>query len=155
MTILCPERGCFAQMVIINFKMVKKINFEKSHKFFVQEIEKDTELRIVTGEVLVPEEVDSQGDIISEDEIRKTAHNFLSDYRGEGNKVQHSRKNDKLRIVESYISLVDMEINKHKIKKGSWVMSSKILDDKIWDQIKKGELTGYSIGGQGFATYED
>jgi len=44
-------------------------------------------------------------------------------------------------IVESYID-----------QNGSWVLATKITDDKVWQMIKDGIITGYSVGGRGKRT---
>jgi len=107
------------------------------------------ELRLVLGIVLEPETVDLQEDIYSADEIRKTAHNFMADYHGQGNGFMHNSKGEKgLRIVESYLAPIDMVVNKEKIKKGTWLMGTMVLDDKIWEMVKNGKITGYSVGGK-------
>ena len=118
-------------------------------------ITKGTELHLVTGVVLEPETTDAQGDIYNAEEIRKTAHQFMSMYQGEGNKLMHSKMNSGLRIVESYIVPVDMDINGNTIKKGTWLMTSLILDDKVWELVKTGKITGYSIGGRSNAVAEN
>ncbi len=117
-------------------------------KFDDVTIEKGTELRLVSGVVLEPETTDGQGDIYSADEIRKSAHEFMANYSGQGNGLMHkSFGEDSLRIVESYLAPVDFKIGKQIVTKGTWVMSSLILDNKLWNLVKSGKLTGYSIRG--------
>ena len=52
----------------------------------------DQEQRIVSGPVLVPEEIDKQQDIVSEEEIIKAAHGFMKDYQNIN--IMHSSKYD-------------------------------------------------------------
>lgn len=101
--------------------------------------------RIVVGAVLIPEETDLQGDIISVDSIEKAAHDYLSRYRGTG--VMHNDFKRSIQVVESYIAPVDFVLGGQKITKGTWMLVFKILDDAIWSQVMKGELQGFSIGG--------
>ena len=110
-------------------------------------IKRDEEERIATGIVLEPETIDSQEDIESEDEIRKAAFDFMR--RGAKIKLQHkvAMSRDEVYVIENYVAPVDFEINGEKVKKGSWVMSVKIEDDDIWDSVKTGKLTGFSVGG--------
>nr|WP_051009134.1 XkdF-like putative serine protease domain-containing protein [Bacillus xiamenensis] len=49
-------------------------------------------------------------------------------------------------VVESYIAPSDFERGDEVIKKGSWVLVTK-ASDEIWEQIQKGEITGYSMAG--------
>ncbi len=139
-----------------NGNLFLSIDLFNSHSYLLPEtfqfeeitIEKGRELKLVSGIVLEPETTDGQGDIYSSDEIRKTAHEFMANYSGQGNGLMHkSFGEDSLRIVESYLAPVDFTINKQSVKKGTWVMTSLILDDKLWSLVKKGKLTGYSIRG--------
>jgi len=52
-------------------------------------------------------------------------------------------------VVESYIAPQDFTINDQTVKKGSWVMSVKVHCPDLWEQIKAGEVTGFSIGAVG------
>jgi len=124
-------------------------------------IKKGEELRYILGVVLEPETVDATrtdktiGDIYSEEEVRKAAHNFMMTYSGSGNDLMHSGKDNlKLKIVESYIAPSDMSVGEAVVRKGTWMMATLVLDNQIWDAVKKGEITGYSIGGYSDARYE-
>jgi hypothetical protein len=116
-----------------------------------------TEERIVYGIVLEPETEDSQTDIYSADEVRKAAHGFMEGYRN-GNYTAHQHDGlditDQLLVLESFIAPVDFDLDGEPVKKGTWLMSSRILSDTIWEGVKKGEVTGYSIGGDAFRNPE-
>jgi len=109
-------------------------------------LQKDAEKRIVLGPALVPEQTDLQGDIIGLDEIEKAAHEYLANEASEQG-VMHRDFSKKLEVVESYIAPVDFEINGRKIVKGTWMLAFRILDDDTWEDVKKGVLRGFSIGG--------
>ena len=49
-------------------------------------------------------------------------------------------------VVESYVAPDDFEIGNAVIRKGSWVLVTK-ASDEVWDQIKAGIITGYSMAG--------
>ncbi|MBC7340960.1 MAG: hypothetical protein H5U02_00640, partial [Clostridia bacterium] len=104
----------------------------------------DEERRIVYGVVLEPESVDSQGEVISAEEIEKAAHKFLVKSRVVGD---WHRKKAQGEVVESYIAPDDFEMGGQKVKKGSWVLAVHITDDELWRKVKEGEYTGYSVGG--------
>ena len=116
----------------------------------------DEEKRIVYGKALVPDKVDSQGDIVSKEDIEEAAHNFL------------------INLQKAYIELLTFGVNKtnasqigymHRVFKGvggfgyivesyidpdgAWVLATKINDETVWKMIKNGRITGYSIGGTG------
>ena len=55
--------------------------------------------------------------------------------------------NGKIRIYESYIAPANLTIGGQKVKKGTWLLMYHVLDDAIWQQIKSGKLTGFSMGG--------
>lgn len=106
------------------------------------------EERFILGVVLEPDEVDSQGDTISAEEIRQAAHKYMEDYGNIG--LQHQTfVNGKIKILESYILPVAAEIGGQAVKAGTWLMAFRILDESIWTAVKEGLLNGLSIGGLG------
>ena len=40
-----------------------------------------------------------------------------------------------------------IEIGGVRLRKGTWLLAVRILSDELWEQVKGGELTGFSIGG--------
>ncbi len=102
--------------------------------------------RYVLGIVLEPEEVDAQGDIYSAEEIRSAAHRFMETFQGLG--VMHRfRVNGDVKILESYLAPADFELGGQNIRRGTWLLAVRILSDELWEQVKDGELAGFSIGG--------
>jgi len=119
--------------------------FEKEVSFIPLLKATKKEERIVYGIVYEPDEEDSQGDEANAEEIRKAAYQFME--KVQTFKVMHKGKNVKVRILENYLAPVDFVIEGKSVKKGSWVLVTRILDNKIWKAIKKGKLTGYSMAG--------
>jgi hypothetical protein len=111
------------------------------------------ELQQATFLVLSPEEVDLHGDIYSAEEVRKACHNF-NNHSMTAN-LLHLVETDTFSIVESYISPVDMVLGERLIKAGSWLVVTQMYDDEIWEEVKKGNLTGVSIGGYAQTQYLD
>lgn len=107
-------------------------------------IEKGDE-QIVYGIVYEPDTKDAQGDQANEEEIRKAAYTFMEN--AQAFKVMHKGKKVKVSILENYIAPCDFEVAKRKVKKGSWVLVTRVLDKKLWQEIKQGKLTGYSMAG--------
>jgi len=103
------------------------------------------ELKQATFLVLSPEEVDLHGDIYSADEVRKACHNFNSHSMTAN--LLHLVETDTFSIAESYISPVEMQLGEQVLKAGSWLVVTQFYDDEIWEEVKKGNLTGISIGG--------
>ena len=89
----------------------------------------DHEEQTVTGVVLQPEVVDAQGDIMSAQVIKESAHNFLAAFnKGTKLGVQHSIfKAGQLELVESFIAPIDMVLGLKTVKAGSWIMTVKVL----------------------------
>ncbi len=103
------------------------------------------EERTVFGVVLEPEVVDAQGDIYSEEEVRNTAWKFMERYQQFG--LMHVTIEPMILPLESYCAPVDMDINGRKVRKGTWLLRVRVLDDTMWEAVKAGALTGFSIGG--------
>ena len=106
----------------------------------------DDEQRLIYGIVLVPDVEDLQGDICSKEDIQEAAHEYL--VKSRLIKAQHRAPTD-AEVVECYIAPIDIPIGKGIAPAGSWVMVTKVNSEAMWTAIKKGEITGYSIGGRG------
>jgi len=107
---------------------------------------KTGEERYVLGVVLEPETVDAQNDIYSAAEVREAAHRFMQEYQNVG-LMHRGFVNGKVKILESYVAPVAFELDGAPVKKGTWLLAVRVLDDELWSQIKASELTGLSIGG--------
>jgi hypothetical protein len=104
------------------------------------------EQRYVLGIVLQPDVVDLQGDVVSADEIRKAAWDWLRHFRNVG--LQHKGLiNGKVHVVESYIAPTDMQIGRERVLAGSWLLGVHVADDGLWADVKSGKLTAFSMGG--------
>ena len=106
----------------------------------------------ITGIVLKPEEVDGQGDIYSAEVIKEAAYKFLANYN-RSTKLGRQHKDfkdwqNRQALVESYLAPMDFVLGTTIVKAGSWIVTFKILDPKIWKAIKDGKVTGFSIGGK-------
>ncbi|MCZ4246661.1 XkdF-like putative serine protease domain-containing protein [Bacillus amyloliquefaciens] len=122
-------------------KSEKQPDFQKEVKVIAKEA---NEQKLVYGIVYEPDTVDAHGDFMTAAEIEKAAHGFLKDAR-EIDK-QHDFQGGVGEVVESYVAPADFEMNGETIKKGSWVLVTK-ASEAVWDEIKKGEITGYSMAG--------
>jgi DNA adenine methylase len=52
-----------------------------------------------------------------------------------------------VKILECYITPVEFTIGEVHVKKGTWIMAVRVIDDALWESVKTGDLTGFSIGG--------
>lgn len=103
---------------------------------------KSEEERIVIGEVYRPLDVDSCGDAMTSDEIKKMAYKFM--LKGLQQNIDDTHDNTKTGcvVVESYIAKKD---DPDGFAEGSWVIATKILNDDLWKKIKAGERNCYSF----------
>lgn len=123
---------------LIKFNMVCEITKSDDDKQmiygFANVIEKD-------GEPVV----DLQGDVISEDELVKAAHEFMRSYR-DGHEMHEGVS--KGEIVESIVFTKDVQkslgINLNVV---GWFIGYHVQDEATWNQVKKGTLRAFSIGG--------
>lgn len=93
---------------------------------------------------------DSQGDLISMDELRKGVHRYMSGERTI--KKQHAG-GEIGKMVE--VVMIDDDFAKaHGIthtKRGAWG-TAEITDEATRDDVRKGKVTGWSMGGRGKRT---
>ena len=137
-----------------SFLIAKAEDGKASFSAYGKIVKTDTDSHYVTGIVYEPMTEDSQGDCMTEDEIRKAAHWFAKN--GDGIDIQHNfEKFEKAEVVENWIAKADFEIGKEKIKKGTWLMTVEITDPEVWSAVEKGELTGFSMGGTGIYSEND
>lgn len=97
----------------------------------------DEEQRLVYGTFLVPDVVDLQDDVVSKEDVVKTAHQFMLEYQQIGE--VHKTINPECKIVESYIEPVS----------GEWKGVVKVFDDDVWSKVVSKEYESFSVGGEG------
>lgn len=137
-----------------SFLIAKAEDGKASFSAYGKIVKTDTNSHYVTGIVYEPMTEDSQGDYMTEEEIRKAAHWFAKN--GDGIDIQHNfEKFEKAEVVENWIAKADFEIGKEKVKKGTWLMTVEITDPDVWAAVEKGEITGFSMGGTGIYSEDD
>jgi len=107
----------------------------------------DDDERIVVGIVYEPDEEDTQGDYATAEEIRLAAYSFMEN--GQTYHVMHKGVAVDIGVLESYLAPVAFLMGEETVKKGTWMLTSRIPDADMWADIKSGELAGYSMGGTG------
>jgi len=109
----------------------------------------DDEARVVYGIVLEPDVEDSQGDVVSKEDVEIAAHRYLYQ-QGLAIGDQHRKMApETVRPVESYIAPCDFQMGGQVVKAGSWVLAAHVPDDNLWEQVKKGHKGAWSVGGSG------
>jgi DNA adenine methylase len=120
---------------------------------------KSGEEQFILGVVLEPtkelNKPDYQDDIYSAEEVRSACHKWMADYRVRKDAadvvdmgIQHTKSaGERIKIYENYIAPCDLTIDGKHVAKGTWLLGVWV-DGEIWDAVKKGEITGFSIGGR-------
>ena len=94
---------------------------------------------------------DTHGSQISVDELEHMAHRYLVEARGVGE--QHQRFEGIGHVIESVVLTREKQaaIPPKGIPEGAvhegWFVGFRVDDADTWDRLKRGDLTGFSIGG--------
>lgn len=116
----------------------------------------DDEKHIISGPVLIPEQliirVDASGHKYyikwSKETIEQVAINFFKNHRNTEGNVEHQFSVNGVTFFESFLLNKERGIAPVEFKDlpdGTWIMSAKITNEDVWNAIKSGELTGFSI----------
>ena len=119
------------------------IDFDKSNK---ESFVKSEDQRLIGGIVYSVNEPDHDGDYVeTEEEIWNALESFA--VRGNVIKFMHRGKRRDVTVVESFQSEADTKKANQIIPKGSWYMTVKVHDDNLWNDVKEGHITGFSMSG--------
>ena len=135
---------------------INKGRFQKEYTFEVASEEK----RIVVAPSMVPNNlirrVDEKGMeyyvYFSKETVAKIAENYFANNFTNNTNINHSGDVTKTNtVLESWI-VEDPETDKSKlygfnVPEGTWMLSMRINDDATWEQVKSGQLKGYSVEG--------
>lgn len=118
------------------------------------------EKRMVAGPVLIPDkEIYRYNEYTGEEyyivftakAIERLAGKYLRDWNTTNWTVDHERYANGVYTMESWIK-TDMEKDKSvalgldpNLPQGTWFMTARIDSDEIWDEVKNGRWTGFSI----------
>lgn len=115
----------------------------------------EDEKRFTLGIVYSPNEVDAQLDTMAPEEIEAAAWRSMENLAkgrfriGLEHEVFEIDGSPVGVVVESYIWRgPDWEMGGARVKPGSWIMGV-IWHEKVWELVKNGEITGFSMGGTG------
>lgn len=98
--------------------------------------------QVAFGVVYMPNVVDTHGDFMRADEIRKAAYDLMRRGTTDAIDTRHNNQKSGAYIVESFLSRKgdpDFPIE------GSWVVGIHVPDPELWAEIEKGELGGLSM----------
>ncbi|MED3396843.1 XkdF-like putative serine protease domain-containing protein [Bacillus wiedmannii] len=129
------------QFAIMKSESAKQPNISKQVPILKTEEDK----QLVTGVVYEPDVEDTHGDTMTAEEIEKAAYTFMDKHIDK----QHDEIAGKGTVVENWIAKSDMTVGEQEVKAGTWLMTVRVDDTDTWEEIKKGEVTGFSMGGFG------
>ncbi len=134
------------------------VYFNKQHNLTLAKV--DEEKRLLVSPALIPYKqiyrYDAAKDkdyyvYFTEETVRKAAEAYMKHQNTNNATVQHEEKVTGVHTIESWIV---QDENKDKsnlygynLPKGTWFVTMKVLNDKVWERIKDGELKGLSIEG--------
>lgn len=109
-------------------------------------VENKCDERFLLGVVLEPDVVDAHQDIYGAEDIRKAAHGFMENSQQLGH-MHRWQLNDQVKIVESYLLPEDCKMAGVWLRKGTWMLGVRVLDNELWASVRRNEITGFSVGG--------
>ena len=134
-------------------------NFIALNKHEIELKEVDTEKRILMGAALIPNKQiyrrNSKNEeyyiYFSSETIRKASELFLMRSNQNNATYEHDKKLTGLSVVESWI-IDDSKTDKSRLygfdlPKGTWMISMKVNNDEVWNDVKEGKVKGFSIEG--------
>jgi len=133
-------------------------NFVALAKHEVELKEIDTEKRILMGAALIPNKKIYRRNkeeefyiYFSEDTVRKAMELFFK--KGNQNNATYEHKDaiKGMSVVESWL-IEDEKMDKSQLygfnlPKGTWMISMKVDNDEVWQDVKEGKIKGFSIEG--------
>jgi len=108
----------------------------------ISKTEQDQQL--VWAEVYAPNIPDAHGHYMSAEAIQKMAYQFMQKGALTNIDVEHNCVPSGAYVVESFIA----RENDPDFIPGSWVLGVHVPDN-LWEQVKKGEINGFSFMGMG------
>lgn len=127
---------------------------EDRHKFAIKKVDEDEQLVFGWANISVTVDgeqvLDYQEDMIDPEELERAAYNFVQFYRDGGE--MHERTGVAT-LVESVIlteeKQIAMGLQPGTLPVGWWV-GFKVTDDDVWEKVKTGEYSMFSIGGKAY-----
>jgi hypothetical protein len=102
------------------------------------------ELQIAWAEVYAPDDIDTHGEFMRAETIRKMAHSFIRRLIQKGSlgiDVDHDQQTGRAYVVENFIA----RDNDPDFTAGSWVLGVKFTDPALWQSVKRGERASLSF----------
>lgn len=106
----------------------------------------DQERGVIYGIVYSPDEVDSQGDTASSDEIQKAAYLFVKERNTHNVDKNHDFVKKDAFIAESWIVRKGDPVFFNETE-GAWAVAVQLESEELKEAVKKGEIAGLSMAG--------
>jgi hypothetical protein len=133
-------------------------NFIYLSKHEIELKEVDAEKRILMGAALIPDKQIFRRNkeeeyyiFFSKDTVRQASELFLMNSNQNNATYEHDQKLKGLSVVESWI--IEDEKQDKSVKYGfslpigTWMISMKVNNDEVWQDVKDGKVKGFSIEG--------
>jgi hypothetical protein len=130
---------------ILTFDIDKHFGLQIDKVRFVKAGQKFGEHGVVYGVVYPVDEVDTDGDSATADEVMKACWRFMEDYQNLNFMHKNGLTQREVSIVECAIAPAD--IPDMGFKKGDWYMAVRVRDQELKKMIESGEITGFSMEG--------
>ena len=128
----------------------------KNQEFKLAEV--DTEKRILMGPALIPNKpiYRKSGDkeyyiYFSKNTVKKASELFLMRGKQNNSTFEHQIPLQGMSVVESWLVEDDEKDKSRKydlnVPIGTWMVSMKVNNDEVWQEVKAGKVKGFSIEG--------
>jgi len=144
---ISPEDVDYVEIALVDYPAIEvdflKFKDEKNTKYTF-----NSDLMEIKGPVLIPnkliyrEEPTQRYVTFTKENIRKCVEMFMKN--GLKFNEDHTDKKANLTIIESYFA---SEKNEFDVAEGSWIITAKVNDVKLWEDIKFGTFKGFSFEG--------
>lgn len=103
-------------------------------------------LRVATTPVLIPGVPDSDGDVVSVEQVQKAAHGYMNSRMVD---IEHTLNPAGATVVESYLTPSDLVFkgldgSDVALPAGTWMMSLK-FNEATWRDVQRGTYKGVSV----------
>ncbi len=118
------------------------------------------EKRTLVGVALIPEKEIPRYDqdaneeylvFFSKETIEKAQELFMNSLKNNKATVEHEKDVDGVSVIETWIKEDKNDKSNlygfNDVPIGSWLVKMKVYNDEVWQQVKKGDLKGFSIEG--------
>ena len=142
---------------LVEFPAIEE-NFVALSKHKVEFKAIDEERRVVIGLALVPDKKIYRRDkdyeyniMFSKETVRKASELYLKNQKQNNTTLEHESLTSGVSVIESWI-VEDVDKDKSSLyglnaTVGAWVVTMKIYNDAVWEDVKTGKYLGLSIEG--------